>query len=68
MLKRLSEEGRNDTFRVSIVHTYKVTEKLLVISETPGDRSAREGENYFFRLCKYCCSVKGDYLLIKPLY
>lgn len=36
MLKRLSEEGRNDAFRVSIVHIYKVTEKPLVISETPG--------------------------------
>lgn len=37
MLKSLSEEGRNDTFRAPIVHAYKVTEKPLVISETPGD-------------------------------
>ena len=36
VLKNLSEEGRNDTVRVSIVHTYKVTEKPLFISETPG--------------------------------
>ena len=35
MLKSLSEEGRNDTFRVSVVHTYKMTEKPLIISETP---------------------------------
>lgn len=68
MLKSLSEEGRNHTFRVSIVHAHKVTEKPLVISQTPGDRSAKKGENDFFSLCKYYCSVKGDYLLIKPLY
>lgn len=37
MLKSLSEEGRNDTFRAPIVHAYKVTEKPLVISEAPGD-------------------------------
>lgn len=37
MLKSLSEEARNDTFRVSIVHAHKVAEKPLVISEAPGD-------------------------------
>lgn len=36
MLKSPSEEGRNDAFTVSIVHMYKLTEKPLIISETPG--------------------------------
>lgn len=46
-LRSLSEERRNGTCRVSIIHMYEVTVKeLLIVSETPGDRSVREGENY----------------------
>lgn len=47
LLRSLSEEGRNDTCRVSIINMYEVTgRELLIISETPGHRSVREGENY----------------------